>query len=160
MDDEEKPDPERFPTQKEWAEGVQRSRERLLKERPRVFLPGSIWTCPMCGEEQMESCSNIVRETLLGSLVILHHNLHGARCISCGSEVIEAYEQIALEATEELHRVADYQAKVTSVSGRNLGTYWPKDVVRVMGLHSQDPLRIQVIDEDTMLVRRVPAEVA
>ncbi len=87
-------------------------------------------------------------------MALVHHHLHGARCQHCGSEFLEAYEDLALEEARPEDRLADYEAKVTNVSGRNLGTYWPKDVVRVMELSNQDALEVQILDPDTMIVRR------
>lgn len=96
----------------------------------------------------------MIRETLVGSVALVHHNLHGARCTQCGTEFLEAYEEISLEEVGPERYLSDYLAKVTSVSGRNLGTYWPKDIVRTMDLHNQDSLHVQVLDQDTMLIER------
>ncbi len=143
-----------FPTPQAWMEAVHELRSRLMQDRPRAFPPGSTRKCPECEESTLESRDDIVRETVVGAMALVHHHLHGARCSHCGSEFLEAYEELALEETRPGDRVADYEAKVTNVSGRNLGTYWPKDVVRVMNLSNQDALQVQVLDPDTMILRR------
>lgn len=142
------------PTPRDWTEAVHRTRQRLMEERPRAFPRGSVRTCPMCSKRQLEGRDDLVRENVGGAIAIIHHNLHGARCKACGAELLEAYEELALEEDELRRALAAYQAKVTSVSGRNLGTYWPKDVVRAMDLHNQDALSVQVLDDDTMIIRR------
>ncbi|MBI2078460.1 MAG: hypothetical protein HYT80_08860 [Euryarchaeota archaeon] len=96
----------------------------------------------------------MIREVVVGAMALVHHNLHGARCKVCRTEYLEAYEELALEESGPERSLSDYLAKVTSVSGRNLGTYWPKDVVRAMNLHRQDALRVQVLDADTMIIQR------
>lgn len=129
-------------------------RSRLMKDRPRAFPPGTTRGCPACGKQTLESRDDLVRETVVGAMALVHHHLHGARCKHCGSEFLEAYEELALEETQPGDRFVGYEAKITNVSGRNLGTYWPKDVVRVMELSNQDALEVQVLDSDTMIVRR------
>lgn len=125
-----------------------------MKERKRAFPPGSIRKCPVCAKKALESRQDLIREQVVGSIVFVHHNLHGARCRNCKTEFLEAYEDIALEQGGPERQLSDYEAKVTSVSGKNLGTYWPKDVVRVMKLHSQDSLRVQKLDDDRMIIQR------
>ena len=144
----------RFPTPREWAEAMLELRNRLMHERPRAFPPDSIRKCPHCGKKGLESRSDLIREVVVGAMAFVHHNLHGARCKACKTEYLEAYEEIALEETGPERSLSDYMAKVTSVSGRNLGTYWPKDVVRAMDLRSQDALRVQILDSDTMIIQR------
>ncbi|MCA1810492.1 MAG: hypothetical protein LC623_00585 [Halobacteriales archaeon] len=125
-----------------------------MHKRPRAFPPGIVRKCPVCSKKALESRDDLLREVIVGAMALIHHNLHGARCKSCKTEFLEAYEDLALEEGSPLRALTDYQARVTSVSGKNLGTYWPKDVVRVMDLHSQDALRVQVLDPDTMLIHR------
>lgn len=147
---------ERPTSTKEWARHVGQTRARLAKRAERNFPPGSTRKCPECGKRTLESRDDLVRETQRHAMMVVHHHLHGARCKSCGIEILEIYEDVALE--DALDRFApDYAAKVTAVSGRNLGTYWPKDVVRVMNLHSQDALLVQILDQDTMVLRRTTA---
>ncbi len=148
------PDQNRFPTPREWAEAMLDLRIRLMQERPRAFPPDSIRKCPDCAKKTLESRSDLIREVVVGAMAFVHHNLHGARCKACKTEYLEAYEEVALEEIGPERSLSDYLAKVTSVSGRNLGTYWPKDVVRAMDLHSQDALRVQVLDSDTMIIQR------
>lgn len=143
-----------LPTLDAWFQAMRKTRDRLINERPRAFPPGSKRKCPECEKRTLESREDLMRETTVGAVVILHHNLHGARCTHCKTEFLESYEEIALEEHGPPKGLADYQAKVTSVSGRNLGTYWPKDVVRVMDLHNKDGLRVQILDADTMVIRR------
>lgn len=143
-----------YPTPREWAAAVTELRDRLMEGRPRAFPPGSKRACPVCSKETLESRDDLVRETISGSMALVHHNLHGARCSDCGTEFLEAYEEVAMEEAGPTRHLPDYLAKVTSVSGKNIGTYWPKDIVRVMDLHLQDALRVQVLDKDTMMIHR------
>jgi YgiT-type zinc finger domain-containing protein len=146
--------PDTYPSPREWAEALLALRMRLMKQRPRAFPPGTVRKCPVCGKKTLESREDLLRETIVGSMALIHHNLHGARCRSCDTEFLEAYEELALEEAGAARKLTDYQARVTSVSGKNLGTYWPKDIVRVMDLHSQDALHVQVLDRDTMIIQR------
>lgn len=148
------PESETYPTPSQWANAILELRNRLMHERKRIFPPGSTRDCPTCSKHALESRDDLMRETVVGSMALVHHNLHGARCANCGAEFLETYEEIALEEAGPERTLSDYHAKVTSVSGRNLGTYWPKDVVRAMDLHNQDSLRVQVLDQDTMLIAR------
>ncbi len=148
------PDAETYPTPTQWANAIAALRNQLMHERKRTFPPGSTRECPVCSNDALESRDDLIRESIVGSMALVHHNLHGARCTECGAEFLESYEEIALEEAGPERVLSDYLAKVTSVSGRNLGTYWPKDVVRAMDLHSQDSLRVQILDQDTMLIAR------
>jgi hypothetical protein len=125
-----------------------------MKERRRTFPAGGLRRCPNCGKRALESREDLIRETVVGAMALIHHNLHGARCRSCSAEFLEAYEEIALEEAGSARSLPDYEAKVTRVSGRNLGTYWPRDIVRVMQLHKEDALHVQVLDQDTMILQR------
>ncbi len=147
-------DQNRFPTPRDWAEAMLDLRNRLMQQRPRAFPPHSIRKCPSCGKKTLESRNDLLREVVVGAMALVHHNLHGARCKACKAEFLEAYEEIALEESGPERHLSDYMAKVTSVSGRNLGTYWPKDVVRALDLRNQDALRVQVLDSDTMIIQR------
>lgn len=143
-----------FPTPREWADALVQLRHQLMKERPRAFSSGSLRKCVSCSKKAVEARDDLVREIISGALAFVHHNLKGGRCRSCGTEYLEAFEEIALEEMAAERTLPDYAAKVTSVSGKNLGTYWPKDVVRAMKLHNQDALRLQLLDDDTMIIRR------
>lgn len=143
-----------YPSPREWIESNVALRNRLMSNRPRAFPPGTVRKCPVCSRKTLEGREDLVREVVVGAMALVHHNLHGARCKACKTEFLEAYEEIALEESGPERKLSDYMAKVTSVSGRNLGTYWPKDIVRVMELHKEDALRVQVLDEDTMLIHR------
>ncbi len=142
------------PNPQDWAQAMHETRNRLMKDKPRAFPSGTKRKCPVCQRRTLESRDDLMRETTVGSIVLIHHNLHGARCTQCATEFLEAFEEITLEENGPERILTDYQAKVTSVSGRNLGTYWPKDVVRMMDLHNQDGLRVQILDSDTMVIRR------
>lgn len=145
---------ETYPSPREWAMAVVDLRNRIMKDRKRAFPAHSIRKCPVCSKKALEGREDLIREVIVGAMAFVHHNLHGARCKNCRSEFLEAYEEIALEETGPERQLSDYQAKVTSVSGKNLGTYWPKDVVRAMNLRSQDSLRVQVLGDDTMIIQR------
>lgn len=145
------------PSPREWAVALVDLRNRLMQDRQRAFPGGSIRKCPVCSKKALESREDLIREVVVGAIAFVQHNLHGARCRNCKSEFLEAYEEIALEESGPERHLSDYRAKVTSVSGKNLGTYWPKDVVRAMQLHSQDALRVQVLGPDTMIIQREPA---
>lgn len=151
---------ETYPTPRDWATAVVALRNRLMQERPRAFKPGTLRKCPVCSKKTLVGRDDLLREVVVGAIAMVHHNLHGARCKNCNSEFLEAYEEVALEEAGPERQLTDYQAKVTSVSGKNLGTYWPKDIVRVMNLHSQDALRVQILGADTMLIQREPASSA
>lgn len=142
------------PTPREWIEATFDLRNRLMKERSRAFPPRTVRRCPSCGKKALEGRDDLVREVVVGAIALVHHNLHGARCRNCGAEFLEAYEEVALEEAGSPRSLPDYEARVTSVSGRNLGTYWPKDVVRVMRLQKEDALHVQVLDDDTMILHR------
>lgn len=145
---------ESHPTPQEWVHAAFDLRNRLTKQRRRVFESGKVRRCPSCGKRALEGRDDLARETIVGSMAIVHHNLHGARCRHCRAEFLESYEEIALEEAGKAREIPDYEARVTSVSGRNLGTYWPRDVVRVMQLHKEDMLHVQVLDRDTMILHR------
>lgn len=151
---ETSPDQDNYPSPRAWAAAVADLRTRLMQHRPRAFPPDSTRTCPACGKKRLRSRDDLVREVVVGAMALVHHNLHGAVCDACGTEFLEAYEELALEEAGPERRLTDYEAKVTSVSGKSLGTYWPKDVVRVMDLHRHDALHVQVLDADTMLIHR------
>ncbi len=150
------PDPAIHPTPREWAEALASTRRRMMQERPRAFPPGARRKCPSCGRTALVSRDDLVRETITDGLLVMHHNLHGGQCTQCGHEYLEGYEEVALEEAAGLGFMSDYRASVTRVAGSHLGTYWPKDVVRNMGLATHDELSVKVLGKDRMLIERMP----
>lgn len=85
--------------------------------------------------------------------MLVYRHLHGARCARCSFQVLEASDQFAIEQEAGTTFHPDYEAKVSRIGSGTLGTYWPKDVERVMHLAPHDKAFIHVVAHDTAVVR-------
>ena len=46
----------------------------------------------------------------------------------------------------------DHEVKVSNIGRGTVGTYWPKDVARVMGLDADTKGVVKILDDHTMVV--------
>lgn len=144
--------PDAYVDPAEWAQ--RKASVVAAEEEPeRLWPEGSTWPCPRCGEEAFEGRSDLVLHVARGAHVLSFRRLHGARCAACGAEALEPYEQVAVDDEAGVGVRADYEAKVSRIGSGTLGTYWPKDVQRVLGLVPHRKVYIEVVDRDAVLVR-------
>lgn len=141
----------------EW-ESQERAVVAKLRAR-RTWKRGQLYACPVCGKRSFEGRDDITYEANYpGKLVVFGH-LHGARCKACSAETIEAYELIDIEDKIGVGMRSDYEAKVARIGSGTLGTYWPKDIERVLRLRPNKRAFIEVVGPDAVIVRfREPGE--
>lgn len=155
MTDDPIPAPPRYPTRKEWEAGVHAARQDTLKGRRRHWPTGTTHTCPSCGVKgAFVGREDLTSHTEANGVAVAFHNLHGGQCTKCHAQALEDYEIILIEDLAPPAFRSDHKARITRLSKRNLGTYWPQDVIRLMGLHPQDDLIVKVLDADTMVLER------
>lgn len=119
----------------------------------RLWPEGERFECPECGKQTFEGKSDLTYRTTHGHHVVSFRHLHGASCSSCGAKTLEPYEQIGVEDETGVGLNPDYEAKVSRIGSGSLGTYWPKDVRRVLGLEPDRKAFIEIIDRDAVPVR-------
>lgn len=142
------------PPPREVLERTARETERRLRSRDHRFVEeGKVRGCLHCGARALRGRSDLTHREVKDGLVYEFHNLHGAKCGKCGAQFLENYEIMAIEDVVFPNFAPDYAAKVSNIGSGTVGTYWPKDVVRVMGLTPHTPASIQVLDRDTALIR-------
>lgn len=141
------------PTAQQWAKEAKMVKAQLAKRTKRLWPKGSTAKCPKCAHASFEGRDDLTLELPSKGHVVIFRHLHGARCSRCGYQVLEPYDQAAVEEEVGVSFHSDYEAKVSRIGSGTLGTYWPKDVQRVMGLEPQDVARIHVIAPDTAVVR-------
>lgn len=135
--------------------------ERLLKEQKAAFAKGRLWpdgsvsVCPSCERRAFVGRSDLNHDVARPGGVIIYRHLQGAKCSHCNAQVIEPAEQIHIENEVGMGQVADYETKVSNIGTGTVGTYWPKDLVRVMDLNPDTRAYIQVLDKETALIRFV-----
>lgn len=140
---------------RQWQERVLQVRARYMKGRKRVWRDGTVHACPVCGKRALTGCSDLNREVDSDGAVLVFGNLHGARCGSCHTEFLEAYEQMSIEERAGTAFRGSVGGSVTSLGGDKLGTYWPKEVAKALGLHAKDALLITALSPNTVVVRVV-----
>lgn len=119
----------------------------------RFWPAGSVSECPRCGEARFVGRDDLSHEVPRPGGVIVFLHLRGARCEACEAQSLEPDDLVRLEAEAGVAIVADYEAKVSSIGSGTVGTYWPKDVVRLLGLTPGKRAFIMVLDRDTALVK-------
>lgn len=136
-----------------WAAMQKQTKAKLAKAN-RAWPMGSKSACPRCAKKTF-----VGRDDLAVDLpgpngqILLFRHLQGARCTACDYQVLEAPDQLSVEELAGTTFTSDYEGKVSRIGSGTLGTYWPKDVERVLGLRPQDKAFIRIIGPDAALVR-------
>lgn len=142
------------PPKKADAERLVRE-QREAFEKIRLWPPGSVSACPSCERRSFVGRDDLSAEIARPGGVVVYRHLRGAKCSNCDGQSLEPGEQMQIEREAGVGQVADYEAKVSNIGSGTVGTYWPKDVVRVMNLSPETRAYIQVIDRETALIRFV-----
>lgn len=129
--------------------------QKAAFEKLRLWPDGSVSHCPSCERRAFVGRSDLDHEVARPGGVVIYRHIRGAKCSHCGARSIEPSEQIHIESEVGIGQVGDYEAKVSNIGSGTVGTYWPKDVVRVMNLDPDTRAYIQVIDRETALIRFV-----
>lgn len=143
------------PTQEEWdAVG----RELDEKEWPDLYPVGSVSRCPECGAEAFEGRDGLDLEVTYKGVVHYFHDLKGVRCRACGAQSLDMPEMFRVEKRlgmdpNHFPPQVDFEAKVAQFGSGSLGTYWPKDIRRIMNLKPGQRAHICVVDKNAVLVR-------
>lgn len=133
-------------------EQVRRLHARILATEREPLLPEEeVTECPSCGGE-MVATDDLEKTIPTPRGLTVVTRLPGACCTQCRARQFDpgAIALIMEHSTQEI--VADYETSVTKASGNTLGTYFKKDLSRVLGLTGDEHLRWTVLDEDRALV--------
>lgn len=130
------------------------ARDALASVRARRVWPeGSVSDCPSCGARAFEGRNDLAHEIARPGGVLVYRHLRGARCSRCSAQSLEPAEMIDVEREAGVGSISDYEAKVSNIGSGTMGTYWPKDVVRVMALSPDKKVFIHILDRDTAILR-------
>ena len=122
-----------------------------LKER--YWAAGQTYRCPKCGHRTLKGSDDLQFEVPRGAHVILvYRRLRGATCSRCAARFIETADLVEIEPELLDSFRPDYEARVTTIGRESLGTYWPQDVVRNLGLAKGHRAFIEILGRDTALV--------
>ena len=138
-----------------WNKMRQRIRERLT--RARLWEEGSRHPCPECGARSFTGSNELTQEFRRGRRIIVMRNLTGARCASCGFQMLEPREHLTIDDELEILTGAHHDVGVSRVGRGTLGTYWPKGLERELRLRAGTRLRVQVLSPSSALLEVRPA---
>lgn len=149
-DTNEVPNPDEVPEITQ--EQVRELQAHLLETEREPLLPDDEATsCPVCGGD-MITTNNLKKAIPTPSGLTVVTRLPGARCAQCTTRQYDpAAIALILEHSDE-EIIADYETSVTHASGKTLGTYFKKDLSRVLSLTGKEHLRWTVLDKDHALV--------
>lgn len=148
--DIEASDPDQVPEITE--EEVKSLQARALEtEREPLLDEGQVTQCPVC-DGPMVTTNDLKKAIPTPRGLTLVTRLPGARCAQCNASQLDpaALALILEHSGEEI--ISDYETTVTQASGQALGTYFRKDLTRVLGLTGREHLRWTVLDKDHALV--------
>ncbi len=133
-------------------EQVARLRANLLAA-PRAPLraTGALSRCPTCGGK-MITTNSIERTIPTPGVIYVVSRLPGAQCQDCGSTELDSLGVAIVESSVRHDRWADYETAVTHTSGSTTGTYFKKDLARVLDLHAAEKLSWKIVDRDRAFV--------
>lgn len=142
---------ERFPTREEVE--ARRKSLRAIQREHRLWEEGRVYRCPNCERRSLVGRNDLVEEIAKPGQIASFRHLRGAKCTACNAQFVEPSEIVAIEEEVGVGLVPDFEAKVSNIGSGTLGTYWPRDVVRNMGLTPDKKAYIKVLDRDTALVK-------
>ncbi|MBI2078780.1 MAG: hypothetical protein HYT80_10500 [Euryarchaeota archaeon] len=137
-----------------WNKMRKRIRERLM--RTRLWKEGSRHPCPECGARTFIGSDEVTQEFRRGQRIIVMRNLAGARCASCGFQMLEPREHLHIDDELEILTAVDHDVGVSRVGRGTLGTYWPKGLQRELRLRPGTRLRVQVLSPSSALLEVRP----
>lgn len=132
------------------------ARELAARHRGRrVWKPGRSYKCPACGTRTLRARDDLTYEAPKDGRLYVFPHLRGARCDTCGGQSLEADDQDLVETVlgVGLRVRSDYEAKVSKIGSGSLGTYWPRDIERLMGLRPDKRVLIEIVGPNEVLVR-------
>lgn len=139
------------PTPKHVREASEAALQKIRSRR--AWKPGRAYRCPDCGQPTFLAADDVSMEFAHKGKVYVFAHLHGARCSACGAQTVEAYEQIRMDEEIGVGHRADYEAKVSRIGSGSLGTYWPRDVERLLRLNPDKKAFIEIVGPHAVLVR-------
>lgn len=141
------------PSAEQWAKELEQVKGQLAKRARRLWPKASMTVCPKCTKKTFEGREDLSLELPSRGHVVIFRHLQGAKCRDCNYQVLEPGDQYEVEKEVGVSFHSDYEAKVSRIGSGTLGTYWPKDVQRVMGLSPHDVAHIHVIAPDTAVIK-------
>ena len=143
------------PPSKEELNRLQKKiRDAAFKRR--FFRPGQLYRCDICGKKTFEGRTDVSLDVVRRGTVYVFRNLHGAVCRACGAKTVESYEMYNIDDHILTGYRTAFEASVTNVGKGAVGTYWPKDVQRLLGLRAKRRIEIEVLTPELALIRVLP----
>ncbi|MHB8585599.1 MAG: hypothetical protein ACYDDF_07165 [Thermoplasmatota archaeon] len=122
--------------------------------RIRRFAEGEVEDCFRCGKHALTGKTSLSEVRTSGNQVITYRNLAGAECASCGARYLEPWELARIDRETSSGVRPDYEGKVSRIGREGtVGTYWPKDVARVLDLQPDMAVFIHVLPDGTAILR-------
>ena len=127
-------------------------RRRLRSHDRSPLLPsGTVSECGVCGGS-MRTTNNLQKAVATPGVVYVVTRLPGAQCERCGAVEYDAGALAAVQEQLPREIQADYETSVTVAGGKTLGTYFKRDLARVLALSGQEALFWKVLDRDRAVV--------
>lgn len=130
-----------------------RIRATAANRAKRPWRPGRIYACPRCGARRFRGRDDLQVEVPRGDKILVFLRVRGGRCDACDAQYLDGAGQMDLEDALEAAFHADYEAKVSRIGHGTVGTYWPKELARVLGLRPDRRLFVEVLGRDAALLR-------
>ena len=139
-------------TPRDAENALEEERQAVAAAARRFWPPGSVDLCPKCRERTFVGRDDMIVEVARPPVVYVFRGIRGAECTACGAQCVESADLALIE--QKTADVSDYHVKVSALAGgRSLGTYWPADVVRNLGLSAGQVASVQVLSESAALIR-------
>jgi YgiT-type zinc finger domain-containing protein len=122
-----------------------------LSKRPRIKLRGKSIECPTCGGEMVYS-EDLTFEAQMSDTNVVILNLSGHKCAACGEKAFDSWSSQKIEEATRQKVGGGYECRITRVGGRQLGLYFPKDVLREMEIRPSAKALIKPLTRKKALV--------
>ena len=122
-------------------------------KRKRLYPSGTVSTCLRCRRKTMNGRDDMVYRLVRPGAVLVFANIRGGECTHCGFQAPENADQFMIDEVGGDWEPPNFEARLAAYGKGALGTYWPKDVVRNMGVRAGMRALVQILDRRTLIVR-------
>ncbi len=121
-----------------------------LEESPLKGMRGA--TCPTCDQPTMDYSDGLIYECYLAGERVAVTNLSGTRCRNCGEQTYDLKSSGIIDRVLDERAPGGYECTVTTLGGKRLGIYLPKDVVREMDIEPRQKAIIKLLSRRRMII--------
>jgi YgiT-type zinc finger domain-containing protein len=111
--------------------------------------------CPSCGIASMGFLNDLVFDVTLAGERMVIPNLTGLKCTKCGEQAFDPKSTKIIDKYTANRPIGGYECNISTVGGGKIGIYFPKDILRVMKINTNEKAVLTPLSSHKMMVELV-----